>query len=407
MHWPLSALGAAAVLGSIALRFTAAAAGSDPEKGGVERVLAWLSLLGVVALALMFATTETGERVFKIAALASDTRTKFEGAATVLFIVLLCIASVPIFFAERALFPMRRAERIEARRVSAAIARRAHARARGRSTARSSPTRRASSTPRSTFRTSAPRARANRRATSSPRLGEPVKVQAFFPQLNEVGTRGAKATCGSSRRPRPNFKCEMHDRLLVPAVAKEAKVTQDGVIVLARGALARDAERRRRHDSRAAQAEDARRRLPEVAAQGAARAEDAYLTVGHGELNEASGAEASEGRSATGVKKLLEIAELRGQGPRPHAGPGQRRSRRRHRGRRARPGAGAPARARSRPSSSYAEKGGHLLLALDPDAKVDLDPLADIAGLTWVTPSSPTTRRTCGGGSTTPTAPSW
>jgi hypothetical protein len=31
----------------------------------------------------------------------------------------------------------------------------------------------------------------------------------------------------------------------------------------------------------------------------------------------------------------------------------------------------------------YAEGGGHLLLALDPDPKVDLDPLADIAGLSF------------------------
>jgi hypothetical protein len=31
----------------------------------------------------------------------------------------------------------------------------------------------------------------------------------------------------------------------------------------------------------------------------------------------------------------------------------------------------------------YADGGGHLLLALDPDAKVDLDPLAEIAGLTF------------------------
>ena len=61
---------------------------------------------------------------------------------------------------------------------------------------------------------------------------EPIKVTAFFPELSEVGTEVSgylrEVTSGA-----PNLKLAQHDRLLVPALAKEAKVTQDGVVVTA------------------------------------------------------------------------------------------------------------------------------------------------------------------------------
>jgi hypothetical protein len=108
----------------------------------------------------------------------------------------------------------------------------------------------------------------------------------------------------------------------------------------------------------------------------------AYLTVGHGEVNEATGDAAKEGRSAKILRKILEsqnylVKDLGlGQGLGTEVpkdaylvivlGPAQ---------------ALLPEEVAA--LGRYAEGGGHLLLALDPDAKIDLDPLAAIAGLAW------------------------
>src|SRR5262249_52820841 len=107
----------------------------------------------------------------------------------------------------------------------------------------------------------------------------------------------------------------------------------------------------------------------------------AYFTVGHGELNEQKG-DAAEGRTAKGLRKLFEsqnysvkdmgLTQRLGRETPAHAtavvvlGPTQ------------------PCLPEEVASlRRYAERGGHLLLALDPDAKIDLAPLAGAVGLTW------------------------
>ena len=106
----------------------------------------------------------------------------------------------------------------------------------------------------------------------------------------------------------------------------------------------------------------------------------AYLTVGHGELNE--NATSPEGKSAAGVRKLLEgqsyqVKELgltQGLGKEvPNdaslvlvLGPTQ-----------------ALQAGEIESLRRYAERGGRLLLALDPDARVDDAPLAAALGLSW------------------------
>src|SRR6185503_4538109 len=97
----------------------------------------------------------------------------------------------------------------------------------------------------------------------------------------------------------------------------------------------------------------------------------AYITVGHGELNEASGTAAAEGRSAKALRRLFEsqnvtikdlgLAQGLGTDVPTDAtfvavlGPSQ-------------PLLPEEVATLKR----YGERGGHLLLALDPDAKVDL-----------------------------------
>jgi hypothetical protein len=107
----------------------------------------------------------------------------------------------------------------------------------------------------------------------------------------------------------------------------------------------------------------------------------AYLTVGHGEINE-SRSEQAEGRSAKGLRKLFEsqsyqvkdLGLTQGLGNEIPAdastvvvlGPTQ-------------PFLPEEVAALRR----FAEQGGHLFLGLDPDAKIDLSSLADIVGLTF------------------------
>ena len=155
--------------------------------------------------------------------------------------------------------PLRRARalphapRREHRRAARAVGRGrgAHARRSPPRTARSSRTPRASSTTKPTSRTFARRAPANRPRTSSRACDEPVKVTIFFPQLNDVGREVAHVPAKSSVAASPKFAYEVHDRLLEPALAKDWKVTQDGVIVLARGPTQETHERRHRHGRRA------------------------------------------------------------------------------------------------------------------------------------------------------------
>ena len=101
------------------------------------------------------------------------------------------ISAIPLLFAERALYPMRRAENIEGGACCRPKPRASRWPSRP-STARSSRTRRASSTARPTFRTSAPRARANRPRTSSRASRIRSRSPIFFPQLNDVGSRGGR-----------------------------------------------------------------------------------------------------------------------------------------------------------------------------------------------------------------------
>ena len=107
----------------------------------------------------------------------------------------------------------------------------------------------------------------------------------------------------------------------------------------------------------------------------------AYVTTGHGELTDGN-KDAGEGRTAKSLRKLLEsqnytVKELgltQGLGTDVPAdatlvavvGPTQ---------------AMLPEEIAS--LERYAARGGHLLLALDPEAKIDHGPLAAVAGLSW------------------------
>jgi hypothetical protein len=352
---------------------------SSAERASIQKLLAMFALLSLLSLVLAFLTTETGQRYFPpLAKATTEAREKYETIATVIWVSVLLISAVPILFAERALYPMRRAENVEGRRVifaeTAGLTLAMAATYGALFTYAASEL--ALKADFSYFRTSRP---SDSTKAIVHGLEDPVKVNIFFPRINDVGHEVASYLKELTRAGN-KFTFEVHDRLLEPNLAKDWKVTQDGVLVVARGPTEETL-------NFGTDMEGARSKLKSLDAdfqksliKVSRETRTVYLTTGHGELNEST--DSSEGRTATGLKKLLEsqnytvkdlgmaqglgieipkdaniVAVL---GPARPFLPGEVASLKR-----------------------FAEGGGHLLLALDPEPNIDLDPLADIAGLSF------------------------
>ncbi|WP_437873706.1 Gldg family protein [Sorangium sp. So ce363] len=377
LRYALSGLGFLTLVLVTALRF-ATAVRETGERRAVERALAILSALGVVAVAAYFTTTDAGQAMLGVSRAAPELRARVDAATTVAWIALLVMATVPLFFGEAALAPMRRAERIEGRRVRAATL---SGLTLGFAAVYSALFVFAASqldlkVDFSYYRTARPGDSTKRVAES---LTEPLKITAFFPQQNEVGAE-VEGYLREVKAASPQITVEMQDRLLVPALAKEAKVTQDGVIVLSRDSSRETLTVGSDMKSAGAKLKSIDADFQKALLKVIRPARIAYLTVGHGELNETAGQVA--GRTVKDLRKVFEsqnytvkdlgLAQGLGSeipkdasvvlvlGPQKEFLPEE---------------IGA--------LKQYAEGGGHLLFALDPEAKVDLNPLAGIVGLTW------------------------
>jgi hypothetical protein len=379
LRYALSGLGVLGAAATTALRFARAGAG-DAERQRAEGTLARLSAGGLVALGIYFTTTDTARKLLGVAAAKPETRARIEGATSVGFVALLLIAVLPLIMGELALAPMRRAERIEARRVGSAIRSglilafavlytSLFTYAAGELDAK---------VDFSYYRTARPSESTKNVAASA---GEPIEIKAFFPQLNEVGTE-VHGYLKEIAAAAPQLKVSQHDRLLSPAVAKEAKVTGDGMVVLSRGAsretLNVGADMKASAGKLKTLDADFQKALLKVLRE----AHVAYFTVGHGELNEAKDAAAAEGHTAKGLRKLFESQNYTVKDLGLTQGLGSEIP------------ADATAVAVLGPTQAllpeevaalqrYADRGGHLLLGLDPDAKVDHRPLAAAVGIVW------------------------
>ncbi|MCW5791460.1 MAG: Gldg family protein [Polyangiaceae bacterium] len=314
-------LGVLLVLGVSALRFVPAlgstqAQGPTQAQGsgglggaGVARLLQGLSLLGVVALGVYFATTEPGRELLGLARGTLSEREQSLAVLQVAWVSLMVLAVVPLVFAELALRPMRAAPRVEGRRVTLAATAglslsaalvycSLFVYAAGASDVKLDF---------SYFKTSAPSESTRRIAES---LTEPVRVVAFFPDVNEV--RGeVKGYLDELAKASPHFQVEIHDRLLAPGLARELRVTQDGVIVLTRGTVTEVLRLGTELRPAARKLKTLDRDLQERLLKVVRKRRVAYLTVGHGELGEkpltgAQSAETAEWRGATILKKQLE-----------------------------------------------------------------------------------------------------
>src|SRR5882672_2599592 len=134
-------------------------------------------------------------------------------------------------------------------------------------------------------------------------LQDPVKVAIFFPPLNDVG-REVATYLKDVAKGAPRFSYEVHDRLMEPQLARDWKVTQDGVLIVARGptdeTMTIGTEMEPARAKLKTLDQDFQKNLIKVSRE----TRIAYLTTGHGEMNE--GGDPSEGRTANGIRKLFE-----------------------------------------------------------------------------------------------------
>ena len=378
-RYALSGVGVAGAVITTALRFAQTSRASG-ERRAVERSLALLSALGLVAVGLYFTSTDAAKAALGIAKATPEVRARIEGGTTVLWVALLIIALLPLLFGELSFAPMRRAAHVEARRVRAAIAAALSIAfalvyvalftyAAGELDAK---------VDFSYFRTGRPSESTKKIAESS---SDPIKVTAFFPQLNEVGTE-VDGYLRELRAAAPSLKVETYDRLLVPALAKEARVNQDGVLVLTRGGARETLSLGTEMKTSASKLKTLDADFQKALLKVLREAHIVYLTVGHGEINEAGGADAAEGRTGKSLRRLFESQNYTVKDLGLAQGLGTEVP------------ADATVVAVLGPSKAllpeevaalgrYAERGGHLLLALDPEPKADLAPLASLVGLTW------------------------
>lgn len=366
----VTALGVLAVVLATALRFSPKFK-TQGERATIERLFSLLSLAGLLALAIYYVTTDSGADRFGIAKLAAEKRAHTLELLRVLWVSLLTLAVVPQLFAEFALRPMRRAERPEARRVKAAAMA-------GASLAMvvvyGSLLVYASGGIQkkwdySYFKTSRPGEATVKIAKS---LTEPIRVVAFFPDVNEVRAEVEsylKELAASS----PKLKVEVRDRLLAPKLAKELRATQDGVVILSKGAATYTLTIGSDIAMARPKLLTLDRDFQEQLLKAVRSHKTVYFTVGHGEINDApKGGTENDGRTANIAKLLLqkqnvtvkELGLAQGLGSEVPAdadavvvlGPSESFS---------------PEEIAS--LQRFADAGGHMLLALDPEGTSSLN----------------------------------
>ena len=360
-----TALGVLAVVGATAARFSPRFK-SGGERKSIESLLAVLSLAGLVALAIYFATSDSGADKLGLSRLSSPLKEHLLGELRVAWIALVAVSLVPMLFAETALWPMRRAERPESRRVRAAanagltlvlaaIYGSLFVYAAGGVPWKADY---------SYFKTSRPSESTRKIAAS---LTEPVKVVAFFPDVNEVRNE-VQSYLRELSAGIPNLQVQVTDRLLAPKLSKELRATQDGVIILARGSVTYTVNLGTDIEQARPKLKTLDRDMKEQLLKLARARLTAYVTVGHGELNDAPKGKSEETGHSAGIARTLlqkqnftvkDLGLAQGLanevpddadvvlilGPADPFGPEEIAALQR-----------------------YADRGGHLLIALDPDA---------------------------------------
>jgi hypothetical protein len=361
----VTALGVLSVVLATALRFSPKFK-TQGERANIERLFSLLSVAGLVALAIYYVTTDSGADRFGLSKLTAEKRDHAIELLRVLWVSLLTLSVVPQIFAEFALRPMRRAERPEARRVKAAAM---AGGALAMVVVYGSLLVYASGGIQkkwdySYFKTSRPGEATLKIAKS---ISEPIRVVAFFPDINEVRPEVEsylKEVAASS----PKLKVEVRDRLLAPKLAKELRASQDGVVILSKGSATYTLNIGADINAARPKLQTLDRDFQEQLLKAVRSHKTVYFTVGHGEINDTSKAGTeNDGRTANIAKLLLQKQNVTVKELGLAQGLGREVP------------ADADAVVVLGPSESFspeeigslqrfADAGGHLLLALDPES---------------------------------------
>jgi hypothetical protein len=338
-----------------------------------------LSSMSLLALVGYFATSDKGRELFKIEKAKLSGEDPFGSIVTIVWVTL-CIASVvPSVLGEISRGAMQRAEKIESRRVIAAVA--AGLSLGFAAVYGSLFTYAADQADKSVdfsyFRVSRPSESTKRMVES---MSEPLEVLVFMPPTTEVRSQVLKYLEDLRAGRDDKLSISTHDFLGEPELAKEHKLTKDGVLVLSRGKASQKLDIGVDEDKAKGTLKKLDGEFQKVLIKAMRDRRVAYLTVGHGELNEDT--DKRNARTVEGVRQLLESQNYQvkalglGDGlgsevPKDASvvlvlGPSNRLTD-----------------AEVATLQKYGEGGGKLFFALDPDGKADLGPLASIVGLEW------------------------
>ena len=258
----------------------------------IERLLAVLSVTGLVALGLYAVTTDAGAEKIGLASLESDARERWLGVLTIAWIALCAVAIVPMLFAEAALLPMRRAAHPEYRRVRAAVVSGFSLVLAGvyGSLLVYSADGVDIKADYSYFKTSEPSESTKKIAAA---LTEPVTVIAFYPDVNEIRPEVERYLRGVASGA-ANLQVEVQDRLMIPKRARELRATQDGVVVLSRGGVTESLSIGMDERNARPKLKTLDRDFQEKLMKLVRSRRTTYLTAGHGELSDQSAGTASD-----------------------------------------------------------------------------------------------------------------
>lgn len=299
-----SGIGVGAMLAATLARLGPLARQS-PERKRIEVLLSGLSAGGLLAVTLYFAGTEWGLDRIGLSSATRETRDNVQGMLQAAWVILGSASLLPMLFAEAALYPMRRGPQLEARRVATAAASGvtlALAASYGALFVYAASKTQVQADF-SYFKTSDPGEATIKMLQS---LDEPLQVNAFFPEVSEV-RRELGGYFAKLAQHTDKLEFSFHDRYLEPKLTKDLQVSSDGTVVLQKGEAKRVVVLGADIKSVQPKLKTWDRDFQEVLYKVIRSHRTAYLTVGHGELNdEKRGIGRSEGRTANLFKQLLQ-----------------------------------------------------------------------------------------------------
>ncbi|MSP25483.1 MAG: hypothetical protein EXR75_10030 [Myxococcales bacterium] len=390
-------LGIAGIVGSCIQRGIALGRAREENKAAARAFLG-LSVVGVFALAGYYATSIGGRELFGIKPPALTGEDAFGDVVTLAWLALATLSVVPAALGELSRASMRHAERQESRRVLSAIA--AGLALSCVAVYGALFTFAADKTDKSVdysyYRVGRPSASTGKMIDG---LSEPLEVFVFFAPTTEVRSQVMSYLDELKRGREAKLVVTTHDFQAEPKLAKEHKLTKDGVLVLQRGKVSQKLDIGIEEDKARRTLKKIDGEFQKVLMKLVRDKRTAYVTVGHGELVQETDKRTE--RSAEIVKQLIEMQNYGVKNLGLGDGLGS-----------AIPDDAAVvlvlgpttafAEAEVETLRRYADGGGKLLLALDPESQAAHGPLAAIAGIDWqpalVVSEKPTVRMTGGPG---------